>query len=127
MMAKILIIDDDQGFRKMIRMILTRMHHDVIEARDGNQGVAQFKAEQPDLVISDIVMPDKEGIQTILEIRSLSPTAPIIAMSGGGASLGIGYLGAALKLGANLIIAKPFRPAELTAMVDQLLPTAAAS
>jgi DNA-binding response OmpR family regulator len=121
-MARILVIDDDPGFRRMIRMILTRMRHDVIEAGDGNEGIDRFKAEQPDLVISDIVMPDKEGIQTILEIRALAPDTHIIAMSGGGASLGTGYLGAALKLGANLILPKPFRPAELTAMVEQLVP-----
>jgi len=121
-MAKVLVIDDDPGFRRMIGIILTRMHHDVVEAQDGNEGIERFKAERPDLVISDIVMPNKEGIQTILEIRALEPDARIIAMSGGGVSLGIGYLGAALKLGANLILSKPFRPAELTAMVEQLLP-----
>jgi DNA-binding response OmpR family regulator len=121
-MAKVLVIDDDPGFRKMIRIILTRMFHDVVEAQDGNEGIDRFKAERPDLVISDIVMPNKEGIQTILEIRALAPDARIIAMSGGGVSLGIGYLGAALKLGANQILSKPFRPAELTAMVEQLLP-----
>jgi DNA-binding response OmpR family regulator len=121
-MAKVLVIDDDPSFRRMIRMILTRLRHDVIEAQDGNEGVARFKAENPDLVICDIVMPDKEGIQTILEIRALAPDAKIIAMSGGGISVGTGYLTAALKLGANLILSKPFRPAELTAMVEQLLP-----
>jgi two-component system, chemotaxis family, chemotaxis protein CheY len=126
-MAKILVIDDDPGFRRMILMILTRMHHDVVEAQDGNEGVENFKAEQPDLVISDIVMPDKEGIQTILEIRAMAPDAKIIAMSGGGVSLGTGYLSAAQKLGANLVLSKPFRPTELTAMVEQLLPNDTAS
>lgn len=121
-MAKVLIIDDDPGFRRMIRMIITRMHHAVVEAADGDQGVALFRTERPDLVICDIVMPNKEGIQTILEIRAEAPDALIIAMSGGGVSVGTGYLSAALKLGANQVITKPFRPAELTAMVAQLLP-----
>lgn len=121
-MAKVLVIDDDPSFRRMIRMILTRMRHDVVEAQDGNEGVDRFKTEQPALVISDIVMPDKEGIQTILEIRALAPDARIIAMSGGGISVGADYLTATLKLGANLVLSKPFRPAELTAMVEQLLP-----
>jgi CheY-like chemotaxis protein len=120
-MAKVLVIDDDPGFRRMIRMILTRLDHQVVEAGDGNEGVARFVAERPDLVISDIVMPDKEGIETILEIRARDPAARIIAMSGGGASLGTGYLAAALKLGANLVLSKPFRPVELAAMVEQLL------
>ena len=121
-MAKVLVIDDDSSFRRMIRMILTRMRHDVVEAQDGNEGVKSFKAEQPDLVISDMVMPDKEGIQTIQEIRALMPDARIIAISGGGVSADGDHLTAALKLGANLILSKPFRPAELTAMVEQLLP-----
>jgi two-component system, chemotaxis family, chemotaxis protein CheY len=122
-MAKVLVIDDDPAFRRMIRMILTRLDHHVIEAADGNEGLTRFSAERPDIVISDIVMPDKEGIETILEIRALDPSARIIAMSGGGASLGTGYLAAALKLGANLVLTKPFRPAELAMMVDQLLST----
>jgi DNA-binding response OmpR family regulator len=125
-MAKVLVIDDDPSFRRMIRMILIRMRHDVVEAQDGNEGVDRFRSEHPDLVISDIVMPDKEGIQTILEIRALAPDAKIIAMSGGGISVGTGYLTAALKLGANLTLSKPFRPTELTAMVEQLLPNDAA-
>jgi DNA-binding response OmpR family regulator len=123
-MAKVLVIDDDPGFRRMIRMILMRMRHEVAEAADGDEGLTLFQRDRPDLVISDIVMPNKEGIQTILEIRALAPETRIIAMSGGGVSLGTGYLGAALKLGANLILPKPFRPAELSAMVEQLLPAA---
>src|SRR5690242_19586057 len=106
-MAKILVIDDDPAFRRVIRTILSRMHHDVVEAQDGNQGVESFKTEDPNLAICDIVMPDKEGIQTILEIRALTPDARIIAISGGGVSVGTGYLTAALKLGANLILSKP--------------------
>jgi DNA-binding response OmpR family regulator len=120
-MAKILIIDDDLAFRQMIRLLLGRLGHAVIEACDGNEGVARFKAEHPDLVICDIVMPDKEGIQTILEIRALAPEGRIIAMSGGGVNVGLDYLTAALKLGANLILPKPFRLAELRTMVEQLV------
>jgi DNA-binding response OmpR family regulator len=126
-MATVLVIDDDPAFRRMIRMILARLDHHVIEAADGNEGVARFTAERPDLVISDIVMPDKEGIETILEIRALDPSARIIAMSGGGASLGTGYLTAALKLGADLVLTKPFRPVELSTMVEQLLSVGAGS
>jgi DNA-binding response OmpR family regulator len=123
-MAKILVIDDDPGFRRMICLVLTRAGHTVMEAEDGNRGVSCFKARQPDLVISDIVMPEKEGIATILEIRALSPTVPIIAMSGGGANIGIGYLDAARKLGAGSILSKPFRPADLTELVNRMLASA---
>ena len=120
-MGKILVIDDDPGFRRMINLTLTRANHQVVEAQDGNKGVRLFKEEQPDLVISDIVMPEKEGIATILEIRVLSPGVPIIAMSGGGANIGLQYLEVAGKLGANSILSKPFRPADLLDLVNKLL------
>jgi CheY-like chemotaxis protein len=124
-MAKVLVIDDDPGFRRMVNLVLTRAEHIVIEAEDGNFGLLRFEEEKPDLVISDIVMPGKEGIETIREIRALSPATPIIAMSGGGASIGLEYLDAAGKLGASSILAKPFRPADLAEMVKRLLAQAA--
>lgn len=120
-MAKILVIDDDPGFRKMISLTLTRAQHRVIEAQDGNEGVRRFKADRPDLVISDIVMPEKEGIETIIEIRTMSPAIPIIAMSGGSANLGTQYLEVAGKLGANAILSKPFRSADLLELVNKML------
>ena len=120
-MAKILVIDDDPGFRKMINLTLTRARHQVIEAQDGNAGVLRFKQDQPDLVISDIVMPEKEGIATILEIRTISPAIPIIAMSGGSANIGMQYLEVAGKLGANSMLSKPFRPADLLDLVNRML------
>jgi CheY-like chemotaxis protein len=124
-MGKILVIDDDPGFRKMINLTLTRAQHQVIEAQDGNEGVRRFKEYLPDLVICDIVMPEKEGIATILEIRTISPDIPIIAMSGGGANIGMQYLEAAGKLGANAILSKPFRPADLAEVVKRMLEQAA--
>jgi CheY-like chemotaxis protein len=124
-MAKVLVIDDDPGFRRMVSLVLTRAQHCVIEAEDGNSGLLQFREEKPDLVISDIVMPGKEGIETIREIRALVPDTPIIAMSGGGANIGLGYLEAAGKLGASSILAKPFRPADLAQLVKSLLEQAA--
>jgi DNA-binding NtrC family response regulator len=120
-MAKVLVIDDDPGFRRMVSLVLTRAHHFVIEAEDGNSGLLRFDEEKPDLVISDIVMPGKEGIETIREIRALSPATPIIAMSGGGTNIGLQYLDAAGKLGASSILAKPFRPADLAQLVKRML------
>lgn len=105
----------------MIRTILKAMECAVIEAQDGNDGVRRFAAEQADLVICDIIMPNKDGIETILEIRRSAPDVKIIAISGGGVSVGSDYLNAALKLGADHILAKPFQPAELSALVQDLL------
>ncbi len=124
-MATILVIDDDPGFRRMVSLVLSRARHVVIDADGGDKGVERFKAERPNLVISDIVMPGKEGIETIREIRALSPTLPIIAMSGGSANIGLHYLDVAQKLGASAILSKPFRPVELVDLVDSLLKTVA--
>ncbi len=120
-MGKILVIDDDPGFLHMVNLILTRLGHEVVEARDGEEGVQLFKAELPDLVICDIVMPNKEGVQTMLEIRALTRETPIIAMSGGSIHIGKQYLDMAHRLGAHAVLSKPFRPAELVALVTQWL------
>jgi len=120
-MGKILVIDDDAAHRRVIKLALTRASHETIEAKDGLEGLNSFKHEQPALVICDIVMPEKEGIATIVEIRAVAPDVPIIAISGGGLNIGLHYLDLARKLGANAILAKPFRPAELVELVDRLL------
>ena len=125
-MAKILVIDDDTAHRRMVNFALTRAMHEVVEAGDGIEGVRRFSVDQPDLVICDIVMPEKEGIQTIVEIRAASDRVRIIAISGGGFDIGLNYLELAQKLGANAILSKPFRPADLVALVDRLLGEAGA-
>lgn len=120
-MAKILVIDDDGIQRRILDKALTLAHHDVIEAKDGKEGVRRFRAEQPDLVVCDIVMPNQEGIETICEMRESAPDIPIIAISGVGTGVGLSYLDIAQKLGATSGLAKPFRPAELVALVNRLL------
>ena len=120
-MAKILVIDDDPGFRKMVEMTLSRAGHQAVLAEDGDQGIARYKAERPDLVVCDIVMPNKEGIETVRELRILAPSLPIIAMSGGSAGMGMKYLEMIQELGADAILSKPFRPAELVELVGNLL------
>jgi len=120
-MTKILVIDDDAGQRCVLNLMLTREHYDVIEAKDGKEGVRRFTAEHPDLVICDIVMPEQDGIQTICEMRESAPSVPIIAISGGGIDIGSGYLRLAGKLGADSILAKPFRLTELVVLLNRLL------
>lgn len=120
-MAKVLVIDDDPGFRKMVELTLSRAGYLVVLAEDGDLGIERYKAERPDLVVCDIVMPNKEGIETVRELRVIAPTVPIVAMSGGGVGIGRRYLDAAQKLGANSILSKPFRPAELLELVESLL------
>ncbi len=107
-MALILVIDDDPMVRTTLRQILAKGGHDVIEAVNGKQGLQLFRAHGPDLVITDIIMPEKEGIETIMEIRGDNPTAKIIAISGGGRTRNMDYLEIARTVGAESVLAKPF-------------------
>jgi CheY-like chemotaxis protein len=120
-MPKILVIDDDPFVCNTILRVLSRKGYDLTVAGDGQVGLKLFKSEQPDLVITDLIMPEKEGIETIREIRGIRPGTKIIAISGGG-RLGIAdFLGMAKKLGANEVIRKPFEVAELTDSVARCL------
>lgn len=120
-MALILVIDDDGALRRAIRRILTGGGHDVLEAEDGDRGLELLRTHNPAVVITDIFMPGKEGIETIRAILLSHPGTRIIAMSGGGAnplSDGKMYLDAAHKFGAEAVLAKPFRAQELLEAVD---------
>lgn len=120
-MALILIIDDAATVRQLVSNILLDAQHAVLEAQDGDVGIGLFRQHRPALVITDLFMPNKEGIETIQEIRRLSPDTKIIAMSASTTATGKLYLGAAKKLGADAILAKPFEPADLLESVDRLL------
>jgi DNA-binding response OmpR family regulator len=116
-MAKILVIDDDALLRRTVVRVLTRGQHQVIEAANGNQGLDQFALHRPEIVITDLLMPEKEGIETIRELRRLAPTVRIVAMSGGGTDNDSIFLGMAMSLGADAVLAKPFRADELLRIV----------
>jgi CheY-like chemotaxis protein len=105
-MASILLIDDDDDLRRVMAMALVNDGHRVREAQDGAKGVAAFHRYSPDIVITDIVMPEMEGIQVIREIRQRKPDVPIIAISGN--IRNDFYLRSATALGANTALAKPF-------------------
>jgi len=120
--ANILVIDDEPQMRRMIARVLNGAGHTVRQAADGNEGMALFRQAQPALVITDIVMPDAEGIETIRELRKAAPTLPILAISGGSTPL---YLDAAGKLGASAVLAKPFSNEDLLTTVEALLDHAA--
>lgn len=120
-MALVLVIDDTDGVRTLVRRLLESAGHEVIEARDGREGVARFQAHRPRLVITDILMPEREGIETISLLRAESPNLPIIAISGGGRSANLDFLEIARDYGAAAVLAKPFRPAQLLQEVDKLL------
>jgi DNA-binding response OmpR family regulator len=124
-MKKVLVIDDDAMVRASIVHILEDGGYEVLAAADGIRGMAAFHSEHPDLVITDIVMPDQEGIQTINEIRSANPSAKIIAISGSGRFGQADFLKMARRLGAADTIAKPFDSDELLSRVKACLAQAA--
>ena len=116
-MADILIVEDDPQVRHLLTHILRHADHAVREADNGRTGMAEFQRQRPALVICDILMPDTEGIETILTLRREDPAIPIIAISGGDR----GHLKLAAKLGATATVGKPFLPNSLLSLVDALL------
>lgn len=121
-MADILIIDDDPDLRRVMARVLVEAGHQVREAKNGIDGLAIFRSRHSECIIADIVMPEKEGIETIRELRQHAPNLPILAISG--AHRRTFYLHAATALGANASLAKPFLPAELLSAVEDVLKAA---
>lgn len=122
-MADILIIDDDDMFRDVLASALEQSGHKVRQATNGVEGLQMFHAAPAELVITDIVMPEKEGLDTIRDLRRDFPQARIIAMSGGLAHDPKLYLHMAEKFGATAVLAKPFHLGDLKKVVDEALKT----
>jgi CheY-like chemotaxis protein len=120
-MKKILVIDDDPLVRRTIERILQKSGYQVHLAADGVEGLRTFRTLQPDLVITDIIMPVKEGLDTIRLLRTWSSDARIIAISGGTRVTNTDLLAEAAVLGASVVIAKPFDPDELLVKVSYCL------
>jgi DNA-binding response OmpR family regulator len=123
-MPHILLIEDDELFRKMLHATLEEMGHTVTAAQDGKEGLAQHARISSDLVLTDLIMPEKEGIETIMELRKKSPGVKIIAMSGGGRVTATNYLHIAQQMGAGRVLIKPFSNDELAAAINSLLSAA---
>lgn len=120
-MARILVVDDEDLVRLTLRQMLEAAGHVVFEAANGRQGVA-LQAEQPvDLVLTDIIMPEQEGIETIVQLRRKNPKLKIIAISGGGRMKNMDFLKIAANVGADATLAKPFSTKELTEAVNRCL------
>jgi len=121
-MAHILLVDDDDLFRDMVLAMLERLGHTVLIARNGNEALARFAEERADLVITDLIMPDKEGLQTIRELHQAARDLPIIAMSGGGRNNPEVYLKTARTMGAVAVLTKPFSFKQLASAINSALP-----
>ena len=121
---KILIIDDEAPFRYMMAKILVGGGYEVVMAEDGEHGLAMFHQERPDLVICDLMMPHRNGLETIAQIRRESPAMKVLAISGGGQAgpnMNLDGLATALETGASEIIVKPVRAEDLLAQVNAIL------
>ena len=118
-MARILLIDDDDAVRTMLRLTLEHFGHTVIEARNGDEGLARFQHANADLVVTDIVMPEKDGLEVVMELRERHPAVKIIAISGADSG---DYLDSARLMGAAKVLLKPFTNQRLMAAINGLLP-----
>lgn len=120
-MARILIVDDEELVRFSLRTMLEEFEHSVEEAADGNEALAKIKEGGFDLAIIDIFMPEKEGTETIMELRRDFPDLKLVAISGGGQTGDLAYLKVAEAFGADMILPKPLTESDLRIAVDSLL------
>ncbi|MDY6857136.1 MAG: response regulator [Thermodesulfobacteriota bacterium] len=120
-MASILIIDDDIQFRGMLREMLKLTGYDVEEASNGKEGMRLYKENPFDLIITDIIMPEQEGIETIIELRRSFPDVKIIAISGGGRINAEDHLQMAKALGAIQTLTKPFGREKLVEAINKAI------
>ncbi len=121
-MAKILVVDDELQIRVMLKHMLEQDQHEVIEAANGSDGSRLYREAQPDLIITDLVMPEKNGIDMLLELKKEFPAVCVLAISGGGGITGsFDYLPIAKLVGASDVLRKPFGVQELREAVHKAL------
>jgi DNA-binding response OmpR family regulator len=120
-MAQILLIDDDPVLSRVITLALEAAGHQVQCYENARKAVRNFDKDRPDLIVTDIVMPEMDGLELLRKVRQLRPELAVLAMSGGGSFEPSAYLSIAESFGAAAVLSKPFRPAELVALVARLL------
>lgn len=121
-MKRILVVDDDHQMRTMTVKYLEKAGFEVVQAENGFQGVEAFERNPVDLVVTDLIMPDKDGLEMIIEIKRQSPELKIVAVSGGSRAVDPkDYLLYAAQAGVNKTLTKPFEPEELIDTINSLL------
>ncbi len=120
-MPGILIVEDDKDLREMLKLSLTRRRFTVLEAENGREAITHFKPSVTDLVVTDIIMPEEDGLKVIMRLREIKPSIKIIAISGGGKAGPGSYLNLAKALGADNIYSKPFSINDMISRIDELL------
>jgi two-component system chemotaxis response regulator CheY len=115
-MPSVLVVDDEDQIRQLIRETLEQAGYDVREARDGKEGLERYRTQPADLVIMDILMPDQDGLESIMTLRREFPASRVIAITGGSDMIGIlNFLDVAKMLGARRTLQKPF---EMKTLLD---------
>ncbi len=120
-MAGVLIVEDDADLREMLRDALEKRKFTVITAANGREAVARFRPSVIDMVVTDLLMPEEDGLMVIMKIKELKPSVKMIAISGGGKAGPGSYLLMASTLGADHVFSKPFLPSELVQKVREIL------
>ncbi len=121
-MKKILIIDDDEQIRTLLTQMLVKEGFETRDAPDGRKGLELYRESRADIVITDILMPEREGLETIMELKKMDPEVKIIAISGGGMINAEFYLQFAKEFGALRTIQKPFGRKEILETIRKLIP-----
>lgn len=121
-MSRVLVIDDNADMRELLRAVLESAGYSVDLAADGALGLVLLRARPADVVLTDIFMPNQDGIETIARLRSEFPRSKVIAMSGGGRLVkGKDYLSTAGEIGAHALLRKPFDPEQLLRLLQELV------
>jgi len=120
-MPVILIIEDDRDLREMLRSALLRKDYTVLEADNGKEALINFKPGVTDLVVTDLLMPEEDGLKVIMQMREMKPEIKVIAISGGGKAGPGSYLRMAKALGADSVFPKPFSVNDLVTRIDDIL------
>lgn len=121
---RILVADDESLVRDTLRVVLMKQGHAPVLVEDGRKALAELRARPFDLLITDLLMPDFDGLELITEVRRTHPAVPIVAISGGGRIAGSDYLRMAKKLGAIAVLSKPFTPDDVDAVIRTAIPSA---
>lgn len=119
-MSRILVVDDDEALRQVLTASLVKLGHEVVEASNGREAMQLCAIQPPEIVLTDILMPEQEGLETIGRLRRLHPAVKIIGMSGGGRASGIDYLKIAKQMGAGAVLPKPFGTDALAAALAEV-------
>jgi CheY-like chemotaxis protein len=120
-MPGVLIVEDEKDLREMLKTSLLRRKYTVVEAENGKDAITHFKPLIIDVVVTDLIMPDEDGLKVIIKLKELKPNLKIIAMSGGGKAGPGNYLNVAKALGADAVFSKPFSINDLILKIGELL------